>query len=50
MPVRSLADMARAVAIRNAQRITDLGEMEYDLAKPILKHVENPEKLVSLDC
>lgn len=46
---RSLKRMALAVALRNIAAITDLGEMAFADAKPILMHVENPSQLHLLE-
>ncbi|CAK7269479.1 hypothetical protein SEPCBS57363_003623 [Sporothrix epigloea] len=49
---RSLKRMALAVALRNIASITDVGEMAFADAKPILAHIENPQQLhlVELNC
>ena len=47
MPADSLLDMARRVASRNVHKIIDLGEISYDLIRPVLLKIEGPEKLVS---
>ncbi|CAK7242859.1 MAG: hypothetical protein STHCBS139747_004362 [Sporothrix thermara] len=46
---RSLKRMALAVALRNIASITDVGEMAFDDAKPILTHIENPQQLHLLE-
>jgi hypothetical protein len=50
MPADSLLDMTRRVAARNVHKITDIGNMPYQLVRPILLKVESPEKLVSPGC
>ncbi|CAK7566910.1 MAG: hypothetical protein SEPTF4163_004864 [Sporothrix epigloea] len=49
---RSLKRMALAVALRNIASITDVGEMAFADAKPILAHIENPQQLhlLELNC
>ncbi|CAK7217887.1 hypothetical protein SEUCBS140593_003363 [Sporothrix eucalyptigena] len=46
---RSLKRMALAVALRNIASITDVGEMAFADAKPILMHIENPQQLHLLE-
>ncbi|CAK7272790.1 hypothetical protein SEPCBS119000_005308 [Sporothrix epigloea] len=46
---RSLKRMALAVALRNIASITDVGEMAFADAKPILIHIENPQQLHQLE-
>ncbi|CAK7215023.1 hypothetical protein SBRCBS47491_002348 [Sporothrix bragantina] len=46
---RSLKRMALAVALRNIASITDVGEMAFADAKPILTHIENPQQLHQLE-
>ncbi|KAL1893760.1 hypothetical protein Sste5346_006263 [Sporothrix stenoceras] len=46
---RSLKRMALAVALRNIASITDVGEMAFADAKPILTHIENPHQLYLLE-
>lgn len=41
--------MCLAVALRNVASITDIGEMPFDSARPILKHIENPAQLHELE-
>ncbi|KAH0829376.1 hypothetical protein AYO21_11308 [Fonsecaea monophora] len=49
MPVDSLLDMARRACVRNVHRITDIGDIDYDLIRPILLKIESPEKLHQLE-
>ncbi|EPE06803.1 rna polymerase ii transcription factor siii subunit a [Ophiostoma piceae UAMH 11346] len=46
---RSLKSMALTVALRNASQITDLGDMAFADAAPILRHVDNPDQLHMLE-
>lgn len=46
---RSLKRMALAVALRNIASITDVGEMAFADARPILTHIENPHQLHLLE-
>ena len=46
MPADSLLDMARRACARYSARITDIGDLEYDLIRPVLLKIESPEKLV----
>lgn len=50
MPVDSLLDMACRACIRYSARITDIGDLDYDLIRPVLLKIESPEKLVRLSC
>jgi hypothetical protein len=43
----SLVDMARRACTRYSARITDIGDLRYELIRPMLLKVESPEKLVS---
>lgn len=43
----SLVDMARRACGRYSARITDIGDLDYDLIRPVLLKIESPEKLVS---
>ena len=43
----SLVDMVRRACGRYSARITDIGDLRYDLIRPILLKIESPEKLVS---
>ncbi|KIW92366.1 uncharacterized protein Z519_07350 [Cladophialophora bantiana CBS 173.52] len=49
MPADSLLDMARRACARNVHRITDIGDLDYDLIRPILLKIESPEKLHQLE-
>ena len=46
---RSLKSMALTVALRNVSQITDLGDMAFVDAAPILRHVDNPDQLHMLE-
>lgn len=43
----SLFEMARRACGRYSARITDIGDLDYDLIRPVLLKIESPEKLVS---
>ena len=45
----SLVTMAQNVIGRNIANLEDLGEIKYDVARPILKQITNPEQLRSLE-
>jgi hypothetical protein len=47
MPADSLLDMARRVAGRNVHKITDIGDVSYNVIRPVLLKIESPEQLVS---
>ncbi|OAP63998.1 hypothetical protein AYL99_03225 [Fonsecaea erecta] len=49
MPADSLLDMARRACARNVHRITDIGDLDYELIRPILLKIESPEKLHQLE-
>ncbi|OAA60995.1 RNA polymerase 2 transcription factor siii subunit [Niveomyces insectorum RCEF 264] len=46
---RSLKRMALTVAIRNIAAISDLGDLSFAEARPLLVHVENPHQLRLLE-
>lgn len=46
----SLVDMARRACTRYGARITDIGDLRYELIRPMLLKVESPEKLVGSPC
>ncbi|MCJ1249238.1 hypothetical protein MMC30_006461 [Trapelia coarctata] len=48
MPAPSLYHLARKACIKNIRSITDVGDVPYDLLRPILLKIENPEQLVLL--
>lgn len=43
----SLYDMAQRACIKNVMDLYDVGELRYEVLRPILKKVENPAQLVS---
>ncbi|KAK5058908.1 hypothetical protein LTR84_011172 [Exophiala bonariae] len=45
----SLVDMARRACTRFGARITDIGDLRYELIRPMLLRVESPEKLYQLE-
>lgn len=45
----SLITMAQNAIGRNTANLQDLGDITYELARPILKHITNPEQLRSLE-
>ncbi|EXJ88691.1 hypothetical protein A1O1_05623 [Capronia coronata CBS 617.96] len=49
MPADSLFDMARRACGRYSARITDIGDLDYDLVRPVLLKIESPEKLHQLE-
>ncbi|KIX01321.1 uncharacterized protein Z518_09046 [Rhinocladiella mackenziei CBS 650.93] len=49
MPVDSLFDMARRACARYSARITDIGDLNYELIRPVLLKIESPEKLHQLE-
>ncbi|EFX00012.1 RNA polymerase 2 transcription factor siii subunit [Grosmannia clavigera kw1407] len=46
---RSLQRMCLAVALRNVASITDIGELPFEAARPLLKKVENAAQLHELE-
>jgi len=48
MPADSLVDMARRACTRYSARITDIGDLDYELIRTVLLKIASPEKLVSL--
>ena len=42
---RSLYRMALSVALRSITSIVDVGDLSFSVAKPLLKHIENPDQL-----
>ncbi|MCJ1383281.1 hypothetical protein MMC17_006394 [Xylographa soralifera] len=49
MPVPPLYYLARKACIKNIRSITDVGDIPYDLVRPILLKLENPEQLHVLE-
>lgn len=49
MPVESLANLARKACIKNVNSITDVGDAEYDLVRPVLLRLQNPKQLYELE-
>ncbi|OCT48632.1 hypothetical protein CLCR_04846 [Cladophialophora carrionii] len=49
MPADSLLDMARRVAGRNVHKITDIGDVSYNIIRPVLLKIESPEQLYQLE-
>ncbi|KIW64971.1 hypothetical protein PV04_07265 [Phialophora macrospora] len=49
MPADSLLDMARRVAGRNVHKITDIGDVSYNVIRPVLLKIESPEQLYQLE-
>ncbi|MCJ1404755.1 hypothetical protein MMC11_007981 [Xylographa trunciseda] len=49
MPVASLYYLARKACIKNIRSITDVGDIPYDLIRPVLLKLENPEQLHVLE-
>ncbi|EHY59470.1 hypothetical protein HRR83_001256 [Exophiala dermatitidis] len=49
MPADSLLAMARRACGRYSARITDIGDLDYELVRPVLMKIENPEKLHQIE-
>ncbi|PGH08895.1 elongin-A [Blastomyces parvus] len=49
MPAPSLVHLARKACIKIIKRIDDIGLARYDLIRPILQKIENPEHLRELE-
>ncbi|KIV77412.1 hypothetical protein PV11_09209 [Exophiala sideris] len=49
MPADSLVDMARRACARYSARITDIGDLDYELVRTVLLKIESPEKLHQLE-
>ena len=45
----TLLSMAQRAATRNMDGLQDVGDMSYDLVKPILKKVDNPQQLRTIE-
>lgn len=49
MPVPTLTQLARKACIKNVNSITDIGDAEYSLVRPILLKLQNPKQLYQLE-
>ncbi|KAF3392650.1 hypothetical protein F1880_008580 [Penicillium rolfsii] len=49
MPAPSLKHLATTTAIKHVKLLTDIGNLPYNLVRPILMKVDNPEKLHSME-
>lgn len=49
MPVSTLLSMTQRACIRNLPSITDVADIPYDLLRPILKKIDNPQHLHALE-
>ncbi|MCJ1450838.1 hypothetical protein MMC28_001172 [Mycoblastus sanguinarius] len=49
MPARSLLQSASKACIKNIRSITDVGDTPYDLLRPILTKIDNPEQLRQIE-
>ncbi|EXJ77897.1 hypothetical protein A1O3_09056 [Capronia epimyces CBS 606.96] len=49
MPADTLFNMARRACIRCSGRITDIGDLDYELVRPVLLKIESPEKLHQIE-
>lgn len=47
MPVDTLVDMARRKAAMNPSGIVSVGDLPWELVRPIIQRIENPAQLVS---
>lgn len=50
MPADSLFEMSRRACGRYSARITDIGDLSYELMRSVLLKIERPEQLVSVQC
>jgi elongin-A len=48
-PSSSLVAMAQRAAVRDIAGLQDIGDMDYDLVRPILRKITNPEQLRKLE-
>ncbi|KAL8699437.1 MAG: hypothetical protein Q9201_006002, partial [Fulgogasparrea decipioides] len=48
MPAPSLNQLVRRMLVKNITMLTDVGDIPYDVIRPILLKIENPEQLVCL--
>lgn len=46
MPAPSLLELARKECIKNIQNINHVGTLEYEIVRPLLLKLTNPEQLV----
>lgn len=44
----TLFDMAQRACIRNVMDMYDVGDLRYEIIRPVLKNVTNPAQLVSI--
>ncbi|KAL9127570.1 MAG: hypothetical protein Q9217_003587 [Psora testacea] len=49
MPVQPLSHMARRACIKNIRQITDVGDTPYEVVRPVLLRIENPEHLRQIE-
>ncbi|KAJ5628547.1 hypothetical protein N7490_010775 [Penicillium lividum] len=49
MPAPSLLQLAMATAIKHVKSLNDIGNLPYNLVRPILLKVDNPEKLHAME-
>lgn len=49
MPFPTLTQMARKACIKNVNNITDIGDAEYSLVRPVLLRLQNPKQLYQLE-
>ena len=49
MPAQTLAQLARKACIKNVNSITDIGDAEYSVVRPILLKLQNPKQLYQLE-
>ena len=49
MPAPTLIQLARKACIKNVNSITDIGDAEYSLVRPVLLKLQNPKQLYQLE-
>ncbi|KAJ5657913.1 uncharacterized protein N7484_001562 [Penicillium longicatenatum] len=49
MPAPSLLQLAMATAVKHVKSLNDIGNLPYNLVRPILLKVDNPEKLHAME-
>ncbi|KAL8860433.1 MAG: hypothetical protein Q9178_003092 [Gyalolechia marmorata] len=49
MPAPTLSQMARRCLVKNISMLTDIGDVPYDMIRPVLLKIENPNQLKSLE-
>lgn len=49
MPFPTLTQLARKACIKNVNSITDIGDAEYSLVRPVLLKLQNPKQLYQLE-